>query len=52
MPLLVMVGELDRRKLELQKMLAAKDREIDDLRAQGVRASRSMALFGFSAIPL
>ncbi|KAK3105749.1 hypothetical protein FSP39_004773 [Pinctada imbricata] len=39
-PLLAMVGELSRRQRELVKIIAAKDKEIDDYKSQGVRTSR------------
>ncbi|KAL8571021.1 hypothetical protein ACOMHN_037881 [Nucella lapillus] len=39
-PLLAMVSELFRRQRELVTILGAKDKEIDDYKAQGVRASR------------
>jgi uncharacterized membrane protein YoaK (UPF0700 family) len=40
-PLLTMTGELNRRQQELYKQLKNKDKEIDDLKAQGVKVSRS-----------
>lgn len=39
-PLLAMVSELFRRQQELGALLAAKDKEIEDYRSQGVRTSR------------
>ena len=40
-PLLAMVGELTRRQNELTKIIQNKDKEIDDYKSQGVKASRS-----------
>ena len=42
-PLLAMVGELNRRQRELVKIISAKDKEIDDYKSQGVKTSRSMS---------
>lgn len=39
-PLLAMVGELTRRQKELIKIIQTKDKEIDDYKSQGVKASR------------
>ncbi|GFR62783.1 non-homologous end-joining factor 1 [Elysia marginata] len=39
-PLMAMVGELYRQRQELSKLLAAKDRQIEDYKAQGARVSR------------
>jgi hypothetical protein len=36
-----MVSELFRQQKELTSILAAKDKEIDDYKSQGVRTSRS-----------
>jgi hypothetical protein len=36
-----MIGELQRRQLELFKLLKAKDKEIDDYKAHGGKVSRS-----------
>ena len=36
-----MVGELTRRQKELIKIIQTKDKEIDDYKSQGVKASRS-----------
>ena len=38
---MAMVGELYRQQQELHKLLADKDKQIDDYKAQGARASRS-----------
>lgn len=43
-PLLAMVGELTRRQKELIKIIQAKDKEIDDYKSQGAKASRSKFL--------
>lgn len=40
-PLMAMVGELQRQQKELHKLLAAKDRQIDDYKAQGGQVTRS-----------
>ena len=40
-PLVTMVNELHRQQDELFKLLANKDKEIGDLKSQGVRVSRS-----------
>jgi hypothetical protein len=40
-PLMAMVGELIRRQQELVKVIATKDKEIDDYRSQGAKVSRS-----------
>ena len=40
LPLLTMVSEYQRREQELFKMLAAKDKELDDIRVQGGKTSR------------
>lgn len=40
-PLVTMVKELHRQQDELFKLLANKDKEIGDLKSQGVRVSRS-----------
>ena len=40
-PLLCMVGELQRRQLELNKLLIKKDKEIQDYKDQGTLVSRS-----------
>ena len=40
-PLLGMVGELLRRQEEMARLLANKDKEIDDYKSQGGRVSRS-----------
>lgn len=40
-----MVGELKRRQTELNKLLKNKDKEIEDLKSQGIRVSRSMYIF-------
>ncbi len=40
-----MVGELSRRQQELFKLLRCKDKEIDDLKQQGVKVSRSEYIF-------
>ena len=42
MPLLGMVGELNRRQQELYKLMKNKDKEVEDLKSQGVRVTRSM----------
>lgn len=39
-PLMAMVGELTRRQRELVKIMKSKDKEIDDYKSQGVKASR------------
>lgn len=44
-PLLCMVGELQRRQLELIKILAKKDKEIQDYKDQGTLVSRSKELY-------
>lgn len=41
LPLLGMVGELKRRQGELNKLLKNKDKEIEDLKSQGIRVTRS-----------
>ena len=41
-PLLVMVGELERQQSELISILKGKDREIEDYKAQGSKVTRSM----------
>lgn len=38
---MAMVGELTRRQKELFKIMQSKDKEIDDYKSQGVKASRS-----------
>ena len=43
-PLLAMVSELFRRQREMTVILAAKDKEIDDYKSQGVRTSRSKSI--------
>ncbi|XP_005103912.1 non-homologous end-joining factor 1 [Aplysia californica] len=40
LPLMAMVGELYRQQQELFKILATKDKEIDDYKSQGVKATR------------
>jgi len=40
-PLMAMVSELSRQKHELVALLTKKDREIADLKAQGINVSRS-----------
>jgi len=40
-PLLAMVCELSRRQQELIKVIMTKDKEIDDLKSQGAKHSRS-----------
>ena len=42
LPLMCMAAEFDRRQMELQNMLYAKDKEIEDLKSQGVTVSRSI----------
>ncbi|RUS86921.1 hypothetical protein EGW08_005326 [Elysia chlorotica] len=41
-PLMAMVGELYRQQQELFRLLAAKDRQIDDYKAQGARLYRKV----------
>lgn len=40
LPLMAMVGELTRRQEELVKVIQNKDKEIDDYKSQGTKASR------------
>ena len=45
MPMLTMIGELQRRQNELCKILKAKDKQIEDFKMQGVKNTRSKYLF-------
>ena len=41
---MAMVGELTRRQDELVKVIQSKDKEIDDYKSQGAKASRSKSV--------